>query len=112
MPNRELKLLTAIFMLAIFTCGCTLIETIPNPKDVLKEPLGKPSLRPGMSKQLVESKWGKPDEIRMVEDPKRWASSREMWVYHGQTGLPIDADYLSRTRKIYFDGNNLTDIDQ
>jgi hypothetical protein len=64
-----------------------------------------------MTKHEVEAKWGKPDTKNIVEDPKRWKDPREMWVYHAQTGIPIDADYLSRGRKLYFDGDYLTDID-
>jgi len=44
----------------------------------------------------------------MIEDTAGGRRRREMWVYHAQTGIPIDADYLSKTKKLYFDGNNLT----
>jgi len=104
-----LKLFGVIFMMAFIVCGCSVIE-IPNPEEVIKHPLGKTDLRVGMSKSEVEAKWGKPDEIRTVEDKDKWKGPREMWVYHGQTGIPIDAGYLSKTKKLYFDGNNLTDI--
>ena len=71
---------------------------------------GKTTLKIGMTKQEVEFKWGKPDSISTIEDLKRWPDPREMWVYHSQTSsIPIDADYLSKTRKLYFDGNYLTD---
>ena len=110
MSKTGAKLFVLISAMSALICGCTLIEQIPNPTDVIKEPLGKPALRAGMSKDQVEAKWGKPDDKRMVEDKTRWSGSREMWIYRGQTGLPIDADYLSKTKKLYFDGNNLTDI--
>ena len=77
---------------------------------MIKYPLGKTDLRVGMTKNEVEAKWGKPDDKRMVEDKKKWSDPREMWVYHGQTGIPIDAGWLSKTKKLYFDGNYLTDI--
>lgn len=109
MSKITVKLLMAISILAIFGCGCSVLE-IPNPEEVVKYPLGKTDLKVGMSKQEVEAKWGKPDEKRMVEDKEKWKSPREMWVYHGQTGIPIDAGYLSKTKKLYFDGNNLTDM--
>lgn len=112
MLNSPLKLFMIIIAFAVTTYGCTLIEAVPKPDDVLKYPLGKTDLKIGMTKQQVESKWGKPDEIRSVDDKKRWKDPREMWVYHGQTGIPIDADYLSKTRKLYFDGSYLTDIDE
>ncbi len=106
----RLKLSVVILMATLFVYGCTLIETIPSPEEVLRYPLGKTDLKVGMSKQEVELKWGKPDEIRMIEDKKRWKDPREMWVYLGQTGIPVDAGYLSKTQRLYFDGNNLTDI--
>lgn len=105
-----LKLSVLIITLSISGYGCTLIEQIPNPEEVIRNPLGKTDLRVGMSKQEVEAKWGKPDEKRIVEDKNKWPGPREMWVYHAQTGIPIDADYLSKTKKLYFDGNNLTNI--
>lgn len=112
MPNRFISIVAVIIALAITGYGCTLIEAIPKPDEVLKYPLGKTDLRIGMTKHEVESKWGKPDEIRTVEDKNRWQDPREMWVYRAQTGLPIDADYLSRARKLYFDSQYLTDIDE
>lgn len=112
MLNINLKLAIIIIALSVTGYGCTLIEAIPKPDDVLKYPLGKTDLKIGMTKHEVESKWGKPDEIRTIDDKNRWKDPREMWVYRAQTGIPIDADYLSRTRKLYFDGHYLTDIDE
>lgn len=110
MFNKGFMVFIAVFVLAIVTCGCSMLESIPNPEEVIKYPLGKTTLRIGMTKQEVESKWGKPDSISTVENKKRWPDPREMWVYHPQTSsIPIDADYLSQTRKLYFDGNYLTD---
>lgn len=110
MSNKSVVILTAIFVLAIFGYGCSMLESIPTPGDVVKYPLGKTTLKVGMTKQEVEFKWGKPDSISTIEDKKRWPDPREMWVYNPQTSsIPIDADYLSKTRKLYFDGNYLTD---
>ena len=111
MMNTRTKLMIVVISLAITGYGCTLIEAVPRPEEVLKYPLGKTDLRIGMTKQEIESKWGKPDSISKVQDLNRWKDPREMWVYHAQTGIPIDADYLSKTRKLYFDGKYLTDID-
>jgi len=110
MFKKGFMVLIAVFILGIFACGCSMLESIPSPGDVMQYPLGKTTLRIGMTKQEVESKWGKPDSISTVEDKKRWPQPREMWVYQPQTSsIPIDADYLSKTRKLYFDGNYLTD---
>lgn len=105
------KLLIFTAMLSVAAYGCTLVEQLPKPDDVMKYPLGKIDLKIGMTKQEVESKWGKPDSKQMVEDKARWKDPREMWTYHAQTGIPIDADYLSQTRKLYFDGDHLTDME-
>ena len=90
--------------------GCSVI-TVPNPEEVIKHPLGTESIKIGMTKQQVELLWGKPDEVRSVENKDRWPGPREMWVYRAQYGaIPFDAGYLSKTKKLYFDGDNLTDI--
>ena len=112
MPSTHVRMLIIVIALSITGYGCTLIEAVPKPDQILSYPLGKTDLKVGMTKHEIESKWGKPDEIRMVEDKNRWKDPREMWVYRAQTGIPIDADYLSKTRKLYFDGNYLTDIDE
>ena len=90
--------------------GCAGIEP-PNPADVVKHPFGSDVVRVGMTKQEVESLWGKPDDISTVEDKEKWKGPREVWTYRAQANLvPIDAGYLSKTRKLYFDGDNLTNI--
>ncbi|MCX5668186.1 MAG: hypothetical protein NTY34_07780 [Candidatus Omnitrophica bacterium] len=110
MSNKGFMVLIAVSVLAVFAYGCSMLESIPSPVEVMKYPLGKTTLKTGMTKQEVESKWGKPDSVSTVEDKKRWPDPREMWVYHSQTSsIPIDADYLSKTRSLYFDGNYLTD---
>jgi hypothetical protein len=91
--------------------GCAGI-TPPTAGDMVKQPLGKSSLKVGMSKIQVESLWGKPDDVRFVENKEKWQGSREMWVYGAQYGVvPVDVDYLSKTKKLYFDGDNLTNIE-
>lgn len=93
-----------------FLCGCSAIE-VPSAEDVLKHPLGTESIKIGMSKQQVESIWGKPDDIRTVDNKEKYHGRREVWTYHAQYGsIPVDAGYLSKTKKLYFDGENLTEI--
>ncbi len=103
------KLFFFLFLLVIIP-GCAGIMP-PNPDDVVSHPLGTEAIKIGMSKQQVESLWGKPDEIRTVEDKEKWKEPREVWVYRAQySAVPVDAGYLSKTKKLYFDGNNLTNI--
>ena len=109
MLNSLAKAFIAVILLSI--TGCAGIEP-PTPQEVLKHPLGTDSLKIGMSQQEVESHWGKPDEVNQVEDSSMGKGSREEWVYYGRYGaiVPIDTGYLSKTKHLYFDGNNLTHI--
>lgn len=92
--------------------GCAVVDTISQPEGVLKTPLGTESIRVGMTKQEIEAKWGRPDSVQTVENKKRWSGPREMWVYRADYGaIPVDAGYLSKTKKLYFDGANLTEIE-
>ena len=110
LPAAGIVSLTMILAASIFFCGCSAI-IIPNPVDVVKHPLGTESIKVGMTKDQVESLWGKPSQVKMVEDKQKWQGSREVWIYRAQYGsIPVDAGYLSTTKKLYFDGNNLTDI--
>ena len=103
-------LLTILLTSSILFCGCSAI-IIPNPADVVKHPLGTESIKVGMTKEQVESIWGKPSQIKQVEDKAKWQGTREVWIYRAQySSIPVDAGYLSTTKKLYFDGNNLTDI--
>jgi len=103
---------TAIFLIAGLQ-GCTAI-TIPNPGDIASTPLGTESIKLGMSKARVESIWGKPDNIRIEESKDSFKGQREVWFYnspqYARIAPPVNAGYLSRSRKLYFDGNNLIDI--
>lgn len=117
MPVRKndpsLSMIVGSVTLALLCiCGCSIVNTIPRPDQVMKTPLGTESIKIGMTKQEVESKWGKPDSVQTVENKKRWAGAREMWVYRASYGsIPVDAGYLSETKKLYFDGVNLTEIE-
>jgi len=91
-------------------CGCNAL-TIPSPDDIIKKPLGTESVKIGMTKDRVESLWGKPDQVTTVESNEKWSSPREIWTYDARYGaIPVDAGYLSKTQKLYFDGDNLTEI--
>ena len=106
---RKIIVYAAILTLASIY-GCSAIQ-VPDAEDVISHPLGTESIKIGMSKQQVESVWGKPNDIRMVENKEKWQGGREVWIYRAQYGsIPVDAGYLSKTKKLYFDGNNLTEI--
>ena len=108
--TRGIRVLIAAAAIAALA-GCAGI-TPPTADDMVKRPFGKSTLSVGMSKTQVESLWGKPDDVRFVENKEKWQGSREMWVYGAQYGVvPVDVDYLSKTKKLYFDGDNLTNIE-
>jgi len=108
---RSALFITVIVLIASLS-GCAGIEP-PSPDDVIRKPFGNGPIKIGMSKQEVESIWGKPDEVRTVEDKEKWKGSRELWVYRAQYGaIPVNVGYLSKTKKLFFDGNNLTNIEE
>ena len=114
MQTRDnlIKKILIVLMLALmpFICGCSTLA-IPNPDDIIKKPLGTESIKIGMTKDRVASLWGKPDNVTTTENKQKLASPREVWTYNAHYGsIPIDAGYLSKTQKLYFDGENLTEI--
>lgn len=101
----------AVSLLGLSMAGCSAL-TIPTPKEIAQTPLGTESVKIGMTKQQVESLWGKPDSISMAEDKEKWTSPREVWTYRARYGsIPVNAGYLSEDKKLYFDGINLTEIE-
>lgn len=110
--NRKVSLcfLSFVALFAMTLCGCAGIEAV-NPDEVIRHPLGTESVKIGMSRQQVEELWGKPDYVTTAEDKDKWKGSREVWVYSAKyTAIPVDAGYLSKSKKLYFDGDNLTNI--
>lgn len=98
------------FIMIAGLCGCNTL-TIPSPDEIIKKPLGTESVKIGMTKGQVESIWGKPDSVTTAENKERWSTQREVWTYDAHYGsIPVDAGYLSSTKKLYFDGENLTEI--
>ncbi|MDD5136074.1 MAG: outer membrane protein assembly factor BamE [Candidatus Omnitrophica bacterium] len=103
-------LMVTMILAAALVGGCSAI-IIPNPGDVVKHPLGTESIKVGMTKEQVEALWGRPSQVKIAEAREKWRGEREVWIYRAQYGsIPVDAGYLSNTKKLYFDGNNLTEI--
>ncbi|MBL7158793.1 MAG: hypothetical protein ISS91_04730 [Candidatus Omnitrophica bacterium] len=97
------------FALLFSLTGCADI-TMPTPEYIIERPIGTDSVKIGMTKSRVRDLWGNPDQINEVTQKGRWGGEREEWVYFARSKLPIDAGYLSKTKKLYFDGENLTNI--
>jgi len=108
-PVRDLFF--ALIVLAMpMICGCSTLSAI-SPEEIMRKPLGTESVKIGMTKNHVESLWGKPDQKTTVESKEKWSSPREVWTYDARYGsIPVDAGYLSKTQKLYFDGDNLTEM--
>lgn len=108
----NLILILPVFTITLF--GCAITSTIPTPSEIVSTPLGTESIKLGMSKEKVESLWGKPDTITMEEGKDSFHNGREVWFYraapYGGIVPPINAGYLSSARRLYFDGNNLVEI--
>jgi len=98
-----------ITALLLSLSGCADLS-IPSPDYIIERPIGTDSVKVGMTKDKVKDLWGDPDQINEVEDKEKWGSARTEWVYRARTELPVDAGYLSKTKKLYFDGNSLTNI--
>lgn len=102
-----------LFLIAVLflsLTGCAEIDA-PTPKEIIKRPFGTGSIKVGMAKGKVRELWGEPDQVNYVEDKEKWGGAREEWVYTGRySAIPIDAGYLSKTKKLYFDGESLTNI--
>lgn len=102
--------LALILILVLSLTGCADI-TLPTPKEIIQRPIGTDSVKIGMSRDEVKKIWGEPDQVNQVEDKELWGGRRTEWVYRGRySAVPVDAGFLSRTKKLYFDGENLTNI--
>lgn len=98
-----------LFLVSTFCLGCAGVD-IPKTAELIKEPLGKGSVKVGMTKDQVVSVYGEADITRSVSSDE-WKGEREEWFYRGRySALPINAGYLSSDLYLYFDGENLTNI--
>ncbi|MFH1791816.1 MAG: hypothetical protein ABH885_07545 [Candidatus Omnitrophota bacterium] len=102
--------LIAVMLLFVFAAGCSAI-VLPNPETVINKPLGTESVKIGMTKDQVRSIWGDPDNVD-TEGSDKDGDLREVWTYRARyASVPVDAGYLSKTKRLYFDGINLTKIE-
>lgn len=106
--ERKMWLLAVVL---VFLFGCAEIKP-PMPMEIIKYPLGdKPEIKIGMSKEQVKKNWGEPDKVEELSTDQ-WGITKEKWTYLGQyPGIPVDYKYLSSTKILYFDGDNLTKVE-
>ena len=108
--NALIALISTFGILAI--SGCAEINPLEAPGEVMRHPLGSDTIRAGMSKEEVISKWGEPDLVNQLPETDASGSRAEEWVYKARryTPVPVDAGYLHKSKYLYFDGNNLKAI--
>ena len=100
-------LLLAVALASFFLAGCG--DTyIPSIKEAMTKPLGTgPEFTLGTTKAKVLDSWGPPDVVipRGVDE---LGNTREEWIYHGRVqSLPIDVEYVSRDKHLFFEGENM-----
>lgn len=97
----------AMGIFSISLTGCSEIET-PTAQEALTHPFGTgaPFTR-GTSREEVLDDWGPPDHI-VPQGVDELGNTREEWIYKGRIpSLPIDYEYVSRTKHLFFEGRNL-----
>jgi len=101
-----LLLAMTIGSLFIFS-GCGEIQA-PTARQALTHPFGTCApFTLGTSQQEVLESWGPPDQ-RIPRGVDELGNVREEWIYRGRIeNLPIDYEYMSRTKHLSFEGKNL-----
>ncbi len=103
---RQGVIITILFFLVISGLSCAEIAP-PSPVQILQHPLGTDSLYRGMTKEEVLELWGKPART-ITTAPNAWTDQKEEWIYDARyPAIPLDADYLSKPKRLYFEGNIL-----
>lgn len=103
------EFIVLLILLTAVVSGCAEIDPFEVPGEVIRHPLGPESIRIGMSKEEVISKWGEPDIVNKLPAKDATDNEGEEWVYKAKryTPVPLDAGYLHKNKYLYFDGNNL-----
>ncbi len=110
--SRNEFIVILLCAVAITSGGCAEIDPFEAPGEIIRHPLGTESIKIGMSKEEIISKWGKPNIVNELGTTDVSGTQREVWIYKAKrlTPVPIDAGYLYKNKYLYFDGNNLTRI--
>ena len=110
--SKHESVILLILLISATISGCAEIDPFKTPAEVIRHPLGQETIRVGMSKEEVISKWGEPDIINKLPVKDASGSQGEEWVYKAKryTPVPLDSGYLHKNKYLYFDGNNLAGI--
>jgi len=102
--NRIHLILMLLLTIALY--GCSSLPG-PDPREILKHPLGTSSLRNGMSKEEILELWGEPDSIDNLGSDEL-GLSKELWTYKARyPNAPVSLGYASRDQRLFFQGNAL-----
>ncbi len=104
---KNVLLRFVVLPIALSLAGCSEIQA-PTAKEAITHPFGTqaPFLR-GTPKDEVRAAWGDPDHV-IPQGVDELGNTREEWIYTARLpGIPIDYRYVSRTKRLFFEGENL-----
>lgn len=94
-------------MTAVLAAGCADF-VVPTAREAAEQPFGTggPFVR-GTTKDKVLDSWGPPDHIVYL-GVDELGVPKEEWIYKGRLpNLPIDVEYVSRTKHLFFEGETM-----
>ena len=93
--------------LVVAAFGCADMRH-PVLRDYMRHPwTSADDLQIGLSQAAVRQQWGEPDERRVLRTDQLGTRTEE-WVYHAAVvSVPVQYMYLSKTRRLVFEGDNL-----
>ena len=91
----------------LFSAGCSDMQ-LPTGKEALNKPFGTgPEFTLGTTKAEVLEWWGAPD-LMVPHGVDELGNPKVEWIYHGRMqGVPIDLEYVSRDKHLFFEGKSL-----
>ena len=97
----------------LFSAYCLLFSgcadlAVPTARQAISHPFGAGApFTLGTTQEKVLADWGPPDH-KIQHGVDELGNVREEWIYHGRIQrLPIDYEYMSRTKHLFFEGNHL-----
>lgn len=107
MKNLKIVFMSLLISsISFFFVSCAEISP-PTPMEIIKNPLGTGHLYKGMSKEEIVNLWGQPNIVNRIEQDA-WSGIKEEWTYNARyPGIPVDYNYLSKSKYLYFEDNVL-----
>ena len=110
---RRVAFAGAGLLILVFLAGCAEMNPFGAPGEVMRHPLGTETIKIGMSKQEVVSKWSEPDIVNAFAITDTTGTVKEEWIYKARRYSPtplLNTSYLSQNKYLYFEGKTLTRI--